>query len=80
MPAWLEQQPEVEETFARMRDLVAALLPAYRREQKSYLVVAFGCTGGRHRSVYFADRLARELSLRHSGWSPCITAIATAKA
>lgn len=59
--AWLEQQPEVEETFARMRDLVAALLPAYRRELKSYLVVAFGCTGGRHRSVYFADRLAREL-------------------
>ncbi|MGD1146334.1 MAG: RNase adapter RapZ [Thermoanaerobaculaceae bacterium] len=60
--AWLEQQREVGETFARIRDLVAALLPAYRREQKSYLVVAFGCTGGKHRSVYFADRLARELS------------------
>ncbi len=60
--AWLEGQPEVGETFGRIRDLVAALLPAYRREQKSYLVVAFGCTGGRHRSVYFAERLARELS------------------
>jgi UPF0042 nucleotide-binding protein len=60
--AWLEQSPEVEETFSRIRDLVAALLPAYLREQKSYLVVAFGCTGGKHRSVYFADRLARELS------------------
>ena len=60
--AWLERQPEVEDTFGRIRDLVSALLPAYRREQKSYLVVAFGCTGGRHRSVYFAERLARELS------------------
>jgi UPF0042 nucleotide-binding protein len=60
--AWLERQPEVEETFKRVRDLVAALLPSYRREQKSYLVVAFGCTGGKHRSVYFADRLARDLS------------------
>ncbi len=60
--AWLERQPEVGETFERIRALVAALLPAYRREQKSYLVVAFGCTGGRHRSVYFAERLARELS------------------
>jgi RNase adapter protein RapZ len=60
--AWLEREPEVETTFKRILDLIAALLPAYRREQKSYLVVAFGCTGGRHRSVYFADRLARELS------------------
>ncbi len=59
---WLEKDPEVEETFVRMRDLVAGLLPAYKREQKSYLVVAFGCTGGRHRSVYFAERLARYLS------------------
>ena len=59
---WLEKEPEVEETFVKMRDLVASLLPAYKREQKSYLVVAFGCTGGRHRSVYFAERLARYLS------------------
>lgn len=60
--AWLEAEPEVEATFRRILDLISAFLPAYRREQKSYLVVAFGCTGGRHRSVYFADRLARELS------------------
>ena len=59
---WLDRQGEVQETYARIRDLVTALLPAYRREQKSYLVVAFGCTGGRHRSVYFAERLARDLS------------------
>jgi len=59
--SWLERQPEVESTFVRLRDLVADLLPAYKREQKSYLVIAFGCTGGKHRSVYFADRLAHYL-------------------
>jgi len=64
--AWLEREPEVEETFTKIRDLVEALLPAYKREQKSYLVVAFGCTGGKHRSVYFADRLAKDLSGK--GW------------
>lgn len=64
--AWLEREPEVETTFNKMRDLVEGLLPAYKREQKSYLVVAFGCTGGKHRSVYFADRLARYLSGK--GW------------
>jgi len=64
--AWLEREPEVETTFRKIRDLVEGLLPAYKREQKSYLVVAFGCTGGKHRSVYFADRLARDLSGK--GW------------
>jgi RNase adapter protein RapZ len=59
---WLERQPEVEESWVRFRDLCDALLPAYRREQKSYLVIAFGCTGGRHRSVYFAERLAAHLA------------------
>lgn len=58
---WLEAQAEVEDTFVRLRDLVLALLPAYKREQKSYLVIAFGCTGGKHRSVYFAERLAEVL-------------------
>ncbi|MFH1177917.1 MAG: RNase adapter RapZ [Acidobacteriota bacterium] len=63
--AWLEQKPEVGESFARFRDLCDTLLPAYRREQKSYLVIAFGCTGGRHRSVYFAERLATHLRTQH---------------
>jgi UPF0042 nucleotide-binding protein len=59
--SWLEAHAEVEDTFSRMRDLVLALLPAYKREQKSYLVIAFGCTGGKHRSVHFAERLAEVL-------------------
>jgi RNase adapter protein RapZ len=63
---WLEAQPEVEASFARFRDLCDTLLPAYRREHKSYLVIAFGCTGGRHRSVYMAQRLAAHLA--SGGW------------
>lgn len=59
---WLEQHPEVDESFERFRSLIDALLPEYRREQKSYLVIAFGCTGGRHRSVYMADRLGAYLN------------------
>lgn len=62
---WLGAQPGVERMFELVRQLGDELLPAYRHEQKSYLVIAFGCTGGRHRSVYFADRLASYLSSRH---------------
>jgi UPF0042 nucleotide-binding protein len=45
----------------RVVDLVGMLLPAYRAEGKSYLTIAMGCTGGRHRSVVLADELARRL-------------------
>ena len=59
---WLEAHAEVETALGRFRDLIDSLLPDYRKEQKSYLVIAFGCTGGRHRSVYLADRLGAHLS------------------
>lgn len=62
---WLASQSEVEESFNKFRDLCEALLPKYRREQKSYVVIAFGCTGGRHRSVYLAQKLADHLTERH---------------
>lgn len=61
---WLREHGEVEEAFGRFRDLCDDLLPRYRAEQKSYLVIAFGCTGGRHRSVFMADRLAQHLRER----------------
>lgn len=63
---WLDEKPEVGEAFDRFAALCDYLLPAYRREQKSYVVIAFGCTGGRHRSVYFAERLAAHLGAH--GW------------
>lgn len=63
---WLEEKAEVSECFERMAHLCEHLLPGYRREQKSYVVIAFGCTGGRHRSVFMAVRLAARLAAQ--GW------------
>ena len=45
----------------RFEDLMRSLLPAYESEGKSYLTIAIGCTGGRHRSVAVAEELARRL-------------------
>ena len=57
--AFLEKETEVEETISRFADLLEYLLPLYKREGKSYLTIGIGCTGGRHRSVMIADRLAK---------------------
>ncbi len=63
----LEQ--EVTDDFLReLSDLLLLLLPAYVREGKSYLTVAFGCTGGRHRSVAIAEQVAARLS--EAGFRP----------
>jgi len=48
--------------FAALTGMLRLLLPRYRDEGKSYLTIAFGCTGGRHRSVYLAERLAALLT------------------
>ncbi|MFI5320044.1 MAG: RNase adapter RapZ [Myxococcota bacterium] len=53
--------PAAQELLARLRDLLGFLLPLYEREGKSYLTVAVGCTGGRHRSVAVLEALAGEL-------------------
>jgi UPF0042 nucleotide-binding protein len=58
--AFLESEPEV----LRMRDdiarFIATWLPCYIRDHRNYLTVGLGCTGGQHRSVYFAEWLGRE--------------------
>ncbi|MDP8994027.1 MAG: RNase adapter RapZ, partial [Pseudomonadota bacterium] len=59
-----------EESLARIEELLLALLPRYRAEGKSYVTVAFGCTGGRHRSVHVAERVAARL--RAEGFSPTL--------
>jgi UPF0042 nucleotide-binding protein len=56
--------------IAGMEELLLSLLPRYRAEGKSYLTVAFGCTGGRHRSVHVAERVAARL--REAGFSPTV--------
>lgn len=60
--AFLEKEPDVEETIRRFTDLLDYLLPLYKREGKSYLTIGIGCTGGRHRSVMTANRLAQAFS------------------
>lgn len=58
---WLGTHGEVHEAFTRVMDLITFLLPRYRSELKSQLTIAVGCTGGRHRSVYMAERIAELL-------------------
>jgi len=52
-------QPETEDFLDRLTNLFELVLPAYRREGKSYLSVAVGCTGGQHRSVVIAEELVK---------------------
>jgi UPF0042 nucleotide-binding protein len=59
-----------EPAVTRMEELILTLLPRYRAEGKSYVTVAFGCTGGKHRSVHVADRVAARL--RGEGFSPTV--------
>ena len=54
-------RPETTLFLTKLDELLTMLIPAYIREGKSYLTVAMGCTGGRHRSVVLAEELARRL-------------------
>ena len=60
--AYIRRQPVARATIKRLSSLLRWMLPLYVQEGKSYLTVAIGCTGGRHRSVYVAEALKRELS------------------
>ena len=59
--AYVEKDAAFGPFFESLTGMLRDLLPRYAREGKSYLTIAIGCTGGRHRSVYVAERLAREL-------------------
>jgi len=58
---WLKAFPEVDEAVDRVMDLISYLLPRYAAELKTNLGIALGCTGGRHRSVYVANRVGEAL-------------------
>jgi UPF0042 nucleotide-binding protein len=58
---WLDASSEVREASEHIMDLISYVLPRYAEELKSHLGIAFGCTGGRHRSVYMAERVAETL-------------------
>jgi RNase adapter protein RapZ len=69
--AYLQADPDVGRMEGDIRALVERWLPCFVRDNRSYLTVAIGCTGGRHRSVYLAERLAahfrrnRPVLIRH---------------
>lgn len=56
--AYFEAQPAVEEYFEQIRSMMSVLLPKFDADDRAYLTIAIGCTGGRHRSVYLIERLA----------------------
>ncbi len=62
---FLEGFSEVERMYADIHRFVAGWLPNYTRDARAYLTVSIGCTGGRHRSVYFVERLATALAPRY---------------
>jgi len=59
---YIRSFPQTTEFIGRITDLLVYLLPHYLREGKSYLTIAFGCTGGRHRSVMMAEEIRKRLA------------------
>ncbi len=57
--AFMRDTPEAQRMLEDIRKFVTTWLPSYLRDNRSYLTVAIGCTGGRHRSVYFVEALAQ---------------------
>src|SRR5689334_9088767 len=58
---YIRSFPQTEEFIQRISELLVYLLPHYIHEGKSYLTIAFGCTGGQHRSVMIAEDVAKHL-------------------
>ena len=68
--AYVAADPVYAEAKTRIEELILLLLPRYENEGKNYVTVAIGCTGGKHRSVHFAETLASRL--REAGFSPTV--------
>jgi len=64
---FLEEQRDYAALIDRLAELLLFLLPRYRQENRSYLTIGIGCTGGRHRSVAVAERVGERLSAE--GWA-----------
>jgi UPF0042 nucleotide-binding protein len=63
--AYVLGQPDTDAFLGQLDDLLGLLLPAFVKEGKSYLSIAVGCTGGRHRSVVIAEELAKRMAARN---------------
>ena len=69
---YLENYPEVDAMFVSIHGFLADWIPRFEKENRSYMTISIGCTGGKHRSVYLAERIANEIgqqrdniSIRH---------------
>jgi UPF0042 nucleotide-binding protein len=69
---YLESYPEVDEMYDSIYQFLTTWIPRFEKENRSYMTISIGCTGGKHRSVYLTERLAAalgkqraNLSLRH---------------
>ena len=67
---YIREDAGFEDAFGKIGDLLETLLPRYRQEGKAYLTTAFGCTGGKHRSVFVAEQMAARL--RAKGYTPSV--------
>lgn len=67
---FIRRDPAYEGAFTRIRDLLLDVLPRFKKHGKAYVTIAFGCTGGRHRSVFTAEQIAS--ALREAGFSPTL--------
>ena len=67
---YIESDPAYDEAMRKIRDLLTFLLPLYDSQGKAYVNIAFGCTGGRHRSVHVAEQFGKWL--RDDGFSPTV--------
>jgi UPF0042 nucleotide-binding protein len=63
---WFAQFPEIDDAIDRLMNLLLYLLPRYAHELKAEVTIAVGCTGGRHRSVFVAQRIAA--AIREAGY------------
>ncbi|RMG57533.1 MAG: RNase adapter RapZ [Gammaproteobacteria bacterium] len=63
--AYLQGHPMVEEMHDMITQFVRTWIPRFEVENRSYLTISIGCTGGQHRSVYLCERLAEELRSRY---------------
>jgi RNase adapter protein RapZ len=63
---YLEAQPEVVDMRAQIQSFIGRWLRAFENDQRSYLTVAIGCTGGQHRSVYLSEQLAQHFAAQNS--------------
>ena len=61
MRRYLAAQDEAGEMLADIETFIRRRLPKLQQESRSYVTIAIGCTGGKHRSVYLAEELARSL-------------------